>query len=75
MNKIEREIACVFCDSTDVELFSLYGQTLLGSQYYCRSCKAIFEAIRFDDEESEDELSDDKVAESYIELNLKTGIL
>jgi len=46
-----REIKCVFCDSTDVELFSLYGQTLLGSQYYCHNCRSIFEAIRFDEED------------------------
>jgi len=46
-----RKIQCVFCDSAEVELISLYGQTLLGSQYYCRNCNSIFEAIRFDDED------------------------
>lgn len=45
-----RKVQCVFCESAEVELFSLYGQTLLGSQYYCRNCKSIFEAIRFDDD-------------------------
>lgn len=42
--------ACLFCQSTQTELFSLYGQTLLGSQYYCNSCQSIFEIIRFDEE-------------------------
>jgi len=41
--------ACLYCQSTDTELFSLYGQTLLGSQYFCKSCRSIFEIIRFDD--------------------------
>lgn len=45
-----REIKCAFCESTDVELFSLYGQTLLGTQYYCNNCRSIFEVVRFDDE-------------------------
>lgn len=48
-----RKIVCVFCESPDVELISLYGQTLLGSQYYCRSCRSIFEAVRFDNDDSE----------------------
>lgn len=45
---------CPFCDSTDNELFSLFGQTLLGSQYYCRSCRTVFEAVRWDESEHED---------------------
>jgi transposase-like protein len=45
-----RQINCPFCESADVAFFSLYGQTLLGSQYYCNSCKSIFEVVRFDDE-------------------------
>ncbi|MEM7539545.1 MAG: hypothetical protein AAF639_45735 [Chloroflexota bacterium] len=48
---MRKEIQCLFCESTDVELMSLYGQTLLGSQYYCRECKSIFEVIRFDDDD------------------------
>ena len=50
-----RKILCVFCESADVELFSLFGQTLLGSQYYCNGCKSIFEVIRFDEEEEGEE--------------------
>ena len=48
-----RKIKCVFCDSAEVEFFSLYGQTLLGSQYYCRNCRSIFEVVRFDDADLE----------------------
>ena len=55
-----REIKCPFCESTDAEFFSLYGQTLLGTQYYCNNCRSIFEAIRFDDEE-EDESEEQKL--------------
>ena len=51
---------CPFCDSTDAELFSLYGQTLLGSQYYCNDCRSIFEAIRFDEEENGPENKENK---------------
>jgi len=29
------QIACPYCNATDNELFSLFGQTLIGSQYYC----------------------------------------
>jgi len=43
------EIACPFCNATDNELFSLFGQTLLGSQYYCRNCHTVFEAVRWDE--------------------------
>jgi len=50
-----REIKCAFCESTDVELFSLYGQTLLGSQYYCNNCRSIFESIRFDEEDEQEQ--------------------
>ena len=45
---------CPFCESTDNELFSLFGQTLLGSQYYCRSCRTVFEAVRWDEAERDE---------------------
>ena len=61
-----RKISCVFCESTEVELFSIFGQTLLGSQYYCRDCKSIFEVVRFDDDESEAGLSADEEKEDEI---------
>lgn len=54
------EIKCPFCDSTDFELFSLFGQTLLGSQYYCNSCRSIFESVRYDDQQLEGNHQTDK---------------
>jgi hypothetical protein len=41
------EIACPFCASTETELFALFGQFLLASQYYCRSCKTVFDVVRW----------------------------
>ena len=60
-----RKIQCAFCESTDVEFFSLYGQTLLGTQYYCQNCKSIFEVIRFDEDDLE---SDEEKKEEQDEL-------
>ena len=51
----QSDIKCVFCDSAETELFSLFGQTLLGSQYYCNNCKSIFEVVRFDDDDEDDD--------------------
>jgi len=42
--------ACAYCDSTDTELMSLFGQSLLSSQYYCRNCHSVFEAVRWTEE-------------------------
>jgi hypothetical protein len=49
------QVACAFCDSTDTELFSLFGQSLLGSQYYCNNCHTVFEAIRWTGAEAQAE--------------------
>ncbi len=43
----EKAVQCAFCDSTDTELISLFGQFLLASQYYCHSCHTVFEAVRW----------------------------
>jgi ring-1,2-phenylacetyl-CoA epoxidase subunit PaaD len=51
----QRPITCPYCDSTDTELFSLYGHSLLSSQYYCCACHTVFDVVRFDDEMGEDE--------------------
>ena len=42
--------ACPFCGSTDSELMSLFGQQLMGSQYYCRNCRTAFESVRWVEE-------------------------
>lgn len=52
-------LRCPFCDSTDNELFSLFGQTLLGTQYYCRNCRTVFEAVRWEESEQEEPLTED----------------
>lgn len=41
--------ACPFCASNDTELFSLFSQFLLASQYYCRSCQTVFDVVRWAD--------------------------
>ena len=43
-------IICPFCGSTDNELFALFSQFLLGSQYYCNSCRSVFDVIRWTEE-------------------------
>lgn len=49
-------IACAFCGSTNTELFSLFGQSLISSQYYCHNCHTVFEAVRWvESESSQDE--------------------
>ena len=49
---VKRPITCPYCNSTDTELFSLYGNSLLSSQYVCRACHTVFDVVRFDEEES-----------------------
>jgi len=44
-------IACPFCSSSETEFFSLFGQFLLASQYYCRSCRTVFDVVRWTEEE------------------------
>lgn len=51
-------VACPFCDSTDNELFSVFGQTLIGTQYYCNNCHTVFEAVRWEDEHVGRDLSE-----------------
>lgn len=52
------QLGCPFCGSTDNELFSLFGQTLLGTQYYCRNCRTVFEAVRWEESEQVDQLAE-----------------
>jgi hypothetical protein len=41
--------ACPYCESTDTEPFSLFGQQLLTVQYYCNTCHTPFERVKDDD--------------------------
>ncbi len=43
-------VACPFCNSSDTELFSLFSQFLLTSQYYCRGCRTVFHVVRWAEE-------------------------
>jgi hypothetical protein len=43
-------VACPFCHSTDTELFSLFSQFLLTSQYYCCDCRTVFDVVRWAEE-------------------------
>lgn len=62
MTKIEesdpQELRCPFCGSSDHELFSLFGQTLIGSQYYCNNCRTVFEAVRWQEPAGEEKEAD-----------------
>ena len=42
-------IACPFCASAETELFAMFSQFLLASQYYCRSCKTVFDVVRWEE--------------------------
>jgi len=45
--EMDAEIVCPFCASLETELFALFSQFLLCSQYYCRSCKTVFDVVRW----------------------------
>lgn len=51
-----RRPICPYCNSTDTELFSLFGQQLLTVQFYCNSCRTPFEHVK------DDEVLDDYAA-------------
>ncbi|MGD8495531.1 MAG: hypothetical protein PVF05_05025 [Gemmatimonadales bacterium] len=42
-------VTCPFCDSDDTEQFSAFGSALSVSQYYCRSCRTVFEWMKWHD--------------------------
>jgi hypothetical protein len=39
--------ACPFCGSGETELMSLFGSSPLTSQYYCRTCRTVFEQVKW----------------------------
>jgi len=49
MTRVTEAIRCPYCDSTDTEFMSLFGQQLLTVQYYCNACRTPFERVKGDD--------------------------
>jgi hypothetical protein len=46
----ETQVArCPFCNSIDTELIALFGMQMMTSQYYCRHCRSVFEAVKWQD--------------------------
>jgi len=44
----QANILCPYCGSNNTEIFSLFGQQLLTTQYYCNTCRTPFEYIKDD---------------------------
>jgi hypothetical protein len=44
----ESSVRCPHCDSSDVELEAAFGGSLMSRQYYCRSCRTVFEWIKWE---------------------------
>lgn len=40
-------VRCPHCGETDSEQFSAFGSAVSVSQYYCRSCRTVFEAFKW----------------------------
>lgn len=38
---------CPFCGGTDTEQFASFGSAVSTSQYYCRSCRTVFEYMKW----------------------------
>jgi DNA-directed RNA polymerase subunit RPC12/RpoP len=45
-------IACPHCGSTDAEVESPFGSTLMTAQYWCRGCRTVFERLKVDPDEA-----------------------
>jgi ring-1,2-phenylacetyl-CoA epoxidase subunit PaaD len=39
-------VECPFCRGAETEQFSAFGSALSVSQYYCRSCRTVFEWMK-----------------------------
>lgn len=40
-------VTCPFCDGTETEQFSAFGSAVSVGQYYCRSCRTVFEWMKW----------------------------
>ena len=39
-------VECPFCGGSETEQFSAFGSALSVSQYYCRTCRTVFEWMK-----------------------------
>jgi transposase-like protein len=53
MHNDAETIECSYCSSEQVEKISSFGTAQLVRQYYCKSCKTVFEYIRWQERETE----------------------
>lgn len=51
----ERRVTCPFCGSADTELFGLFGNMQLASQYYCNGCHTVFDYVAWRREPDSDD--------------------
>lgn len=42
------EVRCPHCGADDVELEAAFGGSLMSSQFYCRSCRTVFEWVKWE---------------------------
>lgn len=47
-SKEKQSVQCPFCLGCETELYSLFGQWLSTSQYYCKNCRTVFEWIKWE---------------------------
>jgi len=45
---------CPFCKGQDTKLHALFGSQLSTSQYYCFSCRVVFEYIKWESPSKQD---------------------
>jgi ring-1,2-phenylacetyl-CoA epoxidase subunit PaaD len=45
---VAKIVTCPFCDSTETEMIALFGMQMMTSQYYCRYCHSVFEAVKWE---------------------------
>ncbi len=46
------KVDCPFCGSTETEMIALFGMQMMTSQYYCRHCHSVFEAVKWTEPEA-----------------------
>ncbi|MEH7081538.1 hypothetical protein V7139_02185 [Neobacillus drentensis] len=55
MSDQTKAIQCSFCSSENVEKISSFGTAQLVRQYYCNSCRTVFEYVRWQASQSNNE--------------------